>query len=338
MPFTVPNATDLAGSVIAALDQAEPDSLDFQALGNRRSAHISGGGITNIVSAAGTSQYVTVTLAAGEYLIDGTFISVPSSSVTLDAAPAGASARFDMIVAFNDGGVGSYAVVKGTASSTNPIFPAVTSSQVPVWAIYVKSGFDVSALNKIYVDKRVSSLSSFVRRGSGAPSGSTGAIGDLYVRSDLSTTGRQSQLYVKVDATTWENLAEFAELTGDVTSSGAATTIASGAVTSEKLGPTEVVAVRSGTPISLGLTDANKMIRVSSGRVDLPSNTTTAFPVGTNLHFMATTTTRITIAAGAGATVNSSIGATIATRTSWSVATAIKIATNDWIVFGDVAP
>lgn len=338
MAFTVPNATDLASSVIASLDQSEPDSLDFQMLGNRKYAVLSGAvaTVTNAASNSPTPGYVNVALTEGEVLINGTFLTIPAATVIVPIAST--DPRFDVVCAYNNSGTGSYVVVGGTSSATNPIFPAIPDTHVPLYAVYVRSGYNSTALTKVTIDKRVIDRSSPVRTGSGAPAGSIGNVGDLYVRSDLSSTGRQSQLYVKVDSTTWENLAEFAELTGDVTSSGAVTTIASGAVTSEKLGPTEVTSVRTGSPITLGLTDANKMIRVSSGSVSLPSNTTTAYPVGTNLHFMATTSTRITIAAGSGATVNSSIGATIATRAAWSVATAIKIATNDWIVFGDVAP
>jgi hypothetical protein len=40
--FTVPNATDYASNVIAALDQAEPDSLDFSVLADHRSGIITG--------------------------------------------------------------------------------------------------------------------------------------------------------------------------------------------------------------------------------------------------------------------------------------------------------
>lgn len=338
MAFTVPNATDLAGDVIASLDQSEPDSLDFQLLGNRKYAVLSGADatVTSAASNSPTPGYVNVALTQGEFLINGTFITAPAATAVVPIAST--DPRFDVVCAYNNAGSCTYVVVGGTSSATNPIFPTIPATHIPLYAVYVRSGYNSTALNKVTIDKRVIDRSSPVRTGSGAPAGSLGNVGDLYVRSDLSAVGRQSQLYVKVEATTWEHIAEFAELTGDVTTSGAVSTIASGAVTSEKLGPTEVTSVRTGTPITLGLTDANKMIRVSSGRVDLPTTSTLAYPVGTNLHFMATTSTRITIQAGAGATVNSSIGGTIATRAAWSVATALKIDATTWVVFGDVAP
>lgn len=340
--FTVPNATDLSASLIASLDQSEPDSLDFQTLGNPKNGVISGADVTSVTSGSGNapSAYLNVVLTSCEVRINGVYGTIDGSTVVISSAPAGATSRFDIICATYDSGTGSfsYATMSGLGSGNNPVFPSLTSAQIPLYAVYVKSGFDSTYSTSLLVDKRLTIPSNTVRRGSGAPSSSLGNVGDMYINTAVSLTGRQSQVYVKASETLWENLAEFAELTGDVTTAGATTTISSGAVTSEKLGPTEVTSVRTGTPITLNLTDANKMIRVSSGRVDLPSNAALPYPIGTNLHFMATTTTRITIAAGSGATVNSSIGATIATRTSWSVATAIKVDTNAWIVFGDVAP
>jgi hypothetical protein len=341
--FTVPNATDLAASLIASLDQSEPDALDFQVAGNHTSGVISGATYSSITSAAGnpTPAYLNVVMGSSEVRINGIYGTIAGSTVVVTSAPAGATSRFDIICANYDAGTQtfSYTVVAGSGSGNNPVFPSLGANQTPLYAVYVKSGFDSSFSTQLLVDKRSFITSNTARYGSGVPSSSLGTTGDVYINTSSLPNPRQSQVYVKVDSSTWENLAEFAELTGAVTTSGGtATTITNGAVTSEKLGPTEVTTVRTGTPITLALLDANKMIRVSSGRVDLPSNTSLAYPVGANLHFMATTSTRITIAAGSGATVNSSIGATIATRAQWSVATAIKIDTDAWIVFGDVAP
>lgn len=339
--FTVPNATDLAAGVIASLDQAEPDALDFLTAGNHKDGVVSGADVSTIVSGSGnpTPAYLNVTLGASEVRINGVYGTIAGATVTVTSAPAGSNTRFDIICANYDSGTFSYTVVAGVGSGNNPVFPSLASNQIPLYAVYVKSGFDGSYTSQLLVDKRSFVPSNTVRSGAGAPSSSLGNVGDIYVNTTLSSTGRQSQVYVKSTASLWENLAEFAELTGPVTTSGSVTSITNGAVTSEKLGPTEVTAVRTGTPITLALLDANKMIRVGlSSSVALPSNTSLAYPIGTNLHFMQTTADRVTLAAGAGATVNSSIGATIATRAQWSVATAIKIDTDAWIVFGDVAP
>jgi hypothetical protein len=342
--FTVPNATDLAASLIASLDQSEPDALDFQVAGNHLSGVISGAAYSSITSASGNPipGYLNVVMGASEVRINGIYGTIAGSTVVVTSAPAGATSRFDIICANYDAGTQtfSYTVVAGSGSGNNPVFPTLTDNQIPLYAIYVKSGFDTSFSTALLVDKRSFVTSNTARYGAGAPSSSLGTTGDVYVNTSALPNPRQSQVYVKTTASAWENLSEFAELTGAVTTSGGtATTITNGAVTSEKLGPTEVTAVRTGTPVTLALLDANKMIRVGlSSSVALPSNTSLAYPIGTNLHFMQTTADRVTLGAGAGATVNSSIGATIATRTQWSVATAIKIDTDAWIVFGDVAP
>jgi len=330
--FTVPNATDLAASVIASLDQSEPDSLDFQIVGNRRNAVFTGANVTSITTAAGnpTPAYVNIALSAAEVLVDGVIYSVPSATVISATAPV--NARFDFVCAQVNGASCGYVVVPGTNSATNPIFPTLTSNQLPLYALYVKSGFNSTAIDKITIDKRVFATTSPVRTGSGAPANSLGNVGDLYVRSDLSTAGRQSQLYIKVEATTWENLAEYAQLTGDVTTNGAVATIANASVSSAKLGPVSLSSVATGTR-AIVAGDENTIIRMGASTPVAELNTTVV--VGTTIHFMQTTATQVSFSVASG-TLNSAVGATPKLRTQWSVATAVRYDSTNWVVFGDI--
>jgi len=87
-----------------------------------------------------------------------------------------------------------------------------------------------------------------------------------------------------------------------------------------------------------GLNRMNFINHSAATTLTLPSNTTSAFPVGTQIHFMAiasTATNAITFAAGSGATLNSN-ASKVKMNGQWSVATAIKTDTNTWAVFGNL--
>lgn len=213
--FTVPNATEYALGTIASLDQAEPDALDFSSISDHRSAVISGGNYTTVTNAAGnpTPAYLNVTLAACDVRINGTYGNVASGTVVIASAPVNTDTRFDLIVAYNNSGTFQYAVVQGTASATNPVFPTIADTQIPLYAVYVKNTFNTTYTTQLLVDKRAFGLSSLVRSAAGAPSGSTGTIADLYMTTTAPSNTGQSQLYVKTGSSTWVNLAQYVATT-----------------------------------------------------------------------------------------------------------------------------
>jgi hypothetical protein len=93
------------------------------------------------------------------------------------------------------------------------------------------------------------------------------------------------------------------------------------------------------TPYLPALGDANTdiiMLTNTNGTITLPSESTTAFAVGASLTFVwkVATGTNLAFVAGAGATIRNPIG--LKFRAPNSVATAIKIATNEWLIAGDL--
>ena len=118
MPLVIPNATDTTGgNKYAALDQAEPDSLDLEILGNvGRSGVVSGLAVTSNSSAA------NVAVDAGVIALNGAAYSVSANATyALPAAPV--DNRFDLIVARVTAGVASLVTISGANSATNPTFP-----------------------------------------------------------------------------------------------------------------------------------------------------------------------------------------------------------------------
>jgi hypothetical protein len=79
----------------------------------------------------------------------------------------------------------------------------------------------------------------------------------------------------------------------------------------------------------------------TAGTISIPTNATTAFPVGTQITIQQTGTGQLTIqAATSGTTTVTSTGATAISpklRAQYSTATCIKTATDSWTVIGDIA-
>ena len=93
---------------------------------------------------------------------------------------------------------------------------------------------------------------------------------------------------------------------------------------------------------TLALADKDKLVEVSNASantVTIPTNTSVAFPIGTQVNILQTGAGQTTISGTSGVTVNST-GATTASpklRAQWSSATAVKRDTDSWVVIGDIS-
>jgi hypothetical protein len=70
--------------------------------------------------------------------------------------------------------------------------------------------------------------------------------------------------------------------------------------------------------------------------ITLPSDATTAFPLGTSLTFSQASTGALTFAAGSGATVNVAPTHLASTNVQHAVVQATKLAANTWVLFGNL--
>ena len=202
MSFNIPNAVEF-GVNIRALDQSEPDSVDFQILGNRSSGVLSGGATTTVVAGSG-GGYLDITLSAVEFVFQGAYKSVSGATVTIDAAEA--SPRFDLVCV--NASTLAFQIAKGTSSATNAIFPAIPSNCVVLHAVFVRSAESPSAL--LVVDKRVLISNPTIKTGTAFPTG--GSQGEFYLRTGFSEATAQSALHFRND-TGWETLGTYDPLT-----------------------------------------------------------------------------------------------------------------------------
>jgi len=87
-----------------------------------------------------------------------------------------------------------------------------------------------------------------------------------------------------------------------------------------------------------GLTLRDSFIEISKATgvtLTIPTNATTAFPVGTSIDVLQVGAGQVTIAGAVGVTVNATPGLKL--RAQWSSATLFKRATDTWIVMGDLS-
>ena len=100
---------------------------------------------------------------------------------------------------------------------------------------------------------------------------------------------------------------------------------------------------QTGTTYTFAASDAwNTMVTLSNASaiaVTIPTNATTAFPVGTVLNFAQTGAGQVTVSGASGVTLTST-GATAATpktRAQYSAGSAIQTSANNWLVIGDLS-
>lgn len=223
MGFTIPNYTDAVASGVG--DQAEPDSVDFQILGDGTAFlvydaayHPNNGQVTETATA---SQSVNV--APYRAFIKGVYYgAATTSTVTLE--DGGANPRFDIVVVNSSG----LAVRKGTESSTNPVFPTISDGDIALAAVYRPSGAGASsyATTARIVDKRVVRPSNSTWLKNASPTSGEGVNGDLWVDTTATATG-QSMVWIKRSGV-WENLAEYVAMSSTNTANNIVIRDASG--------------------------------------------------------------------------------------------------------------
>ena len=221
MSFLLPNAPDSAGSPFDVLDQSEPDSLDFQILGNQgRNYVFSGGAVTSSGSAT------TVSVSAAVVVVDGVYYTTSANATfSIGAGPAGK--RFDLVVVRVTAGVAALTVVTGANDSTNPTFPPSRQITTATFdpALHFDEGSDV-VLAALYrpgtsvvtaariADKRVFHKVVIPNQGTATPTAGTATKGALYYKNNAAPGSSSSNLFVGGPDNNWTELSANPTTTG----------------------------------------------------------------------------------------------------------------------------
>jgi len=95
---------------------------------------------------------------------------------------------------------------------------------------------------------------------------------------------------------------------------------------------------QTGTTYTLAEGDAGQLVTLTNAAaitLTVPTNATVPFAIGTQITIAQGGAGTVTVAGAATVTVNSADG-DLKLRTQWSAATLIKLATNSWILIGDI--
>lgn len=96
---------------------------------------------------------------------------------------------------------------------------------------------------------------------------------------------------------------------------------------------------QTGTTYTTVLADDGKLITCDNAAaiaLTIPPNSSVAYGIGTQLNIMQLGAGQVTITAGAGVTLRSA-GTKLKTSAQYAVATCVKIATDTWVVVGNVS-
>lgn len=104
---------------------------------------------------------------------------------------------------------------------------------------------------------------------------------------------------------------------------------------------TAMVAInaQTGTTYTTVLGDDGKLVtcdNASSIALTIPPNSSVAYGIGTQINIMQLGAGQVTITAGAGVTLRSS-GSKLKTKDQYAVATCCKIASDTWVVVGNLS-
>lgn len=213
MGFKIPNYTEAVSAGVG--DQAEPDSVDFQILGNPSNGVVfdpTNYAANGLVTKTSTTSN-SVNVAPYKVIIDGVYYHNDSPSITVLLDGGDANKRFDLVV-IPKAAPTVPTFRKGTSSSTNPQFPTIVDGDVVLAAIY-RSGSGAAGYidTPNIVDKRlfISSNSTWVNANEPTlvanSDGAKAANGDIWITTANAAFGK-SNVWVK-SAGTWENLAEY---------------------------------------------------------------------------------------------------------------------------------
>lgn len=96
---------------------------------------------------------------------------------------------------------------------------------------------------------------------------------------------------------------------------------------------------QTGTTYTLVLTDSSRLVTLSNtGAITatVPPNSSVAFPTGSQVNLMQLGAGQVTVAAGSGVTLRSA-GSLVKTSAQYAVATLVKIASDEWVLLGNLA-
>lgn len=115
--------------------------------------------------------------------------------------------------------------------------------------------------------------------------------------------------------------------------------VGDGSLSNDFAPSTILLNAQTGTTYTLVLSDKDKLVRLSNSSpitLTVPTNTSVAYPVGTQINLVQAGSGKVTVSPFDGTvTINATPGLKL--RSQWSTATLLKVDTNTWVLVGDIS-
>ena len=268
----------------------------------------------------------------GNLTVNGTTFNASATSITIEdnlvqLAHQNSANTVDLglVVAYNDGAAKHAGIVRDVSANKWKLFKGVTTE--PSTTV----DFTQGSLDDIEVAGLVASSAS---------------IGDVsntelqYLNGVTSAVQTQidSKLSTATAASTYAPIAS-PTFTGTVTVAASGVAFTDGTQTKAGVPSLTTIGTTIGAAYNLstgGLSLRDQLIPISGTfAVTVPANSTTAYPVGTSISFYQSSGTGGNFVAAAGVTILSTPGLKL--RTTASSATLTKVATDTWLLAGDLS-
>lgn len=163
---------------------------------------------------------------------------------------------------------------------------------------------------------------------------------DLYIGNGTANIDMIFEANGEIRGTTGVNLTLGQSDSNVIINAANATLDSSGNLDVTTLVGGRTINAQTGTTYTLALTDRMKIVTLNNSSgiiVSVPRNSVVAFPIGTSIDFIQLGTGQVTFAPVNLTPVTVNASPTTKLRAQYSVGSCLKIATDDWILMGDLA-
>lgn len=292
--------------------------------------------LTNAITSSDTSALLTGDVTNWNNTANGSFYMVIDPGLSTEEKVLVGSRSGSSLSSITRGVDGTTASSHNAGATCYPVFTAVDADQANAVAAALTTKGDLlvttgSALNRLAVGTNDFSLL--------ADSSATNGV----AWKQVPTAG------IADGAITTAKIASGAVVADDLATDSVVTAkIQDNAVTQAKLADRVIgsaeydnltLNAQTGTTYTLVLADAHKFVTLSNASaitLTVPPNSSVAFETGDQVNLMQLGAGQVTVAAGSGVTLRSA-GSLVKTSAQYAVATLVKIASDEWVLLGNLA-
>ena len=291
--------------------------------------------LTSSISSSDTTAELTGTVSAWPTTSGGPFYMVIDPGLSTEEKVLVGARSTGSLSSITRGVDGTSNAAHSAGATCYPVFTSVDADQANKVASTLTTKGDIlatdgSALNRLAVGTNDYALL--------ADSTATNGVSWKQVPTAGIADGAITTAKIATGAVVADDLASNAVTTVKITDANVTTAkLADKSVTSAKLGALSIGSGSSAYTFALGDAETVYVFQgTSAATLTIPTNSTVAFPVGTQLNVIQYSSGQVTVAGASGVTLVSE-GSKFKTKAQYAIATAIKTETNVWVLVGNLA-